>query len=472
MLNGRRISTLKLLQQPEYLFCVLALLFGVVYAVLVPAFLGNDEGRHFRRAISISHGGFLMEPVQVAGGIINALNVFEAFERAHLESSSDPSASISTQTYLTNVSAIALDPAVEKELNPNFLAVYSPITYVVQSASMRIGLLVNATPMELLNIARLSGMVAAIFLTALAIRIMPSHRYLLCALALLPAMVYTRSTLNADQLTNAVAFLFIALVLRESLKTDRLPRQTLFSLAFLAFVLAQMKSGYVLLPLFAFAIPGIRFSSVKQRLLAIAFIVIPGITAMLAWLLYVKFMYFTDTASYQTGSGLAIPGDQLRFILNNPLDYIAIVARTLFLTDFAFKHLREMISSLTIAVPAPLPVFAVMAALMGLLLLSAQENSQKASYSLLSKLLGAGIFSGTLLFNLTLLYVHWTAYQEPLIHGFQGRYLFPVLPLLLLFAPQRQRALVALSPAKLVVSLSAMGFFAGYLTLMGWRDGV
>jgi uncharacterized membrane protein len=52
-----------------------------------------------------------------------------------------------------------------------------------------------------------------------------------------------------------------------------------------------------------------------------------------------------------------------------------------------------------------------------------------------TRLLALLLFGSAALIVLTLLYLQWNGVAAPIIQGFQGRYLYPVVPLLFLFVP-------------------------------------
>jgi uncharacterized membrane protein len=70
------------------------------------------------------------------------------------------------------------------------------------------------------------------------------------------------------------------------------------------------------------------------------------------------------------------------------------------------------------------------------------------------------IVAAFLVLTMTLLYVQWTGLGKDTIDGFQGRYLFPVLPLLLVLVRATPRRLAALGGCALlapsIVGLAAM----------------
>jgi uncharacterized membrane protein len=71
----------------------------------------------------------------------------------------------------------------------------------------------------------------------------------------------------------------------------------------------------------------------------------------------------------------------------------------------------------------------------------------KASYTLKTKFIALPIFAGFMFVTLTALYVHWTGLHAPEVKGFQGRYLYPLLPLFLMLIPYRSRPHAAINSA-------------------------
>jgi uncharacterized membrane protein len=275
---------------------------------------------------------------------------------------------------------------------------------------------------------------AGIALTFFAIRIIPVYKHSLAGVALLPPMLFSRSTLDADQLTNGLAFLVLALTIRAIATRESLRPRTTGALSLGAFLLAQAKSAYLLLPLQALAIPATRFGSRRAKAIACSIICLPGIAASAVWMLLLKRGYFAEI-KYRTWSGIVEPDAQVERVLSDPLAYAGTLLETVFGTAFAPNAVVHFLG--VFGPPVMLPVLIIVT--LGFLLIATVMTDERASEPQLRspavRLLAAGISAATLVLILTLLYVQWTHLGSPVVHGFSGRYLYPLVPLFLLLAP-------------------------------------
>ncbi len=409
---------------PETLFVWLASVFGLLLVALTPPLAGPDELFHYQRTAGIAYGYLLNTRMALPSGIATFMHAATAI----LTDPNVPGLPYSAASYRT-LAAIPLSGGAGVALEPNFFTIHNPLCYLPQAVAFRIGASLGLTPLTLLYVARLSGLAAGIALTFLAIRRMPSQRYALCFLALLPNLTVYRSVLNADSVGFGLCFLLVACIYREALKCEALTAKTIALFAALVFVQAQCKSAYLLLPLLALAIPAGRFASRAQRATALAVILLPGILASIAWALVMKLTYFTAGMQYQTLSGTAFPDGQTALILHHPLTY----AHVLYETFLSPPFLKEFISGVTGSVVAgqylPLPLCAL--ATGGLIAVLAFDRPDAAHpYPAQLRWLGAGIFCASTLLALTFLYLQWTRLGGNRIDGFQGRYLYPLFPLL------------------------------------------
>ena len=85
----------------------------------------------------------------------------------------------------------------------------------------------------------------------------------------------------------------------------------------------------------------------------------------------------------------------------------------------------------------PPPVYSLLVLTFGAALVAEGARLQPTGIAFL-RLLAAGAFLCGFVLILFLLYIQWTGVGEPIIQGFYGRYLFPLLPPLLILLPFRQ----------------------------------
>jgi uncharacterized membrane protein len=208
-----------------------------------------------------------------------------------------------------------------------------------------------------------------------------------------------------------------------------LKARRLIGIALLAFVIAQCKSAYLVLPLIVLAIPAARFQTRASYCGWMAVLIVPGILGSFGWMLLVKQGMFAAGVNYTTWSGQVDPDAQLRLILQHPVDYLSLLLHKLFLTQFFFRTVVEIVGLfgppvlLGPAIVLPLIALFIVAVL--------ADPTKQVVYPKSLRWLAPLIVVAFLVLTLTLLYVQWTGLGKDTIDGFQGRYLFPLLPLLL-----------------------------------------
>lgn len=424
---------------PDKLFLVFALVGGLVLAALIPPLAGGNEEMNFQRAAMVANGHILVRPAALPGGIADLLDVTN---RTFSEGTRPP-LHYSRQQF-EDVAALKLGADRQRMVEPNPIAVLNPVSYLPQAPLMAAGEATGFSPLAIFYLGRLAGLMAAIVLTFFAIRITPVHKYGLAAVALLPPILFSRSTLDADQLTNGLAFLFLAMMMREIGASHPIGGRSIAALAITAFLLAQAKSAYLLLPLLSLAIPSERYGTAARKAFACALISFPGIAASVGWMVLLKLTYFSGL-QYRTWSGIVEPHQQLGLILAQPLGYAAVLLHTLFGTAFIAQSMVEFLGVFGPPVRLPMLVIVVLA---GLLIVSVASDERTTEASLKSwrvRSLAIAIGIVTILLIVTLLYLQWTSVGGPVIEGFNGRYLYPLAPLFLLLIPSDGRKLFGLS---------------------------
>jgi hypothetical protein len=442
--SGNFLSGFRL--APEKLFLIAAIIGGLLLVFLIPPVAGGNEQMNFRRVASIANGHLLVEPASVPGGYAEFLQVTEI----KFGEGAKPPYSYSLDD-LGQAAAVELQPGRPEVIRPNPISVLNPLSYLPQAPSVWLAQALGLSPLIIFYIARLAGLAGAIALTFFAVRIIPFHKHTLAAVALLPPVLFARSTVDGDVFTIAVAFLFMAMLFREIGGRGRISATAIAGLAVAGFLLAQAKSAYLLLPLFSLAIPAERFGGWRGKAMACAAIALPGIVASVGWLLLVK-QGFLAGMQYRTWSGIADPDGQFALILSNPLGYAAVLLRTLFATTFVPKAITDMMGVFGPPVMAPVVVLAATALLLGATAASDQGPVQSALRDWRTRALALALAAATLLIIMTTVYMQWTRVGAPVVEGFNGRYLYPLAPLVLLAIPTAGKPVFGLrAPAWLLV---------------------
>ncbi len=411
---------------------VLSTVFGVALWVVIPPLAGGNENFNFGRAVGIAYANLLVGDVAVPGGLVRFIDMARAHftETAHLPLGV-------TGGYFADMARMQLDAAAPSVLAADPIAVLNPIAYAPQAICIRVCCLLGMRPLAIFYLARAAGLGCAISLTFLAIRRSPTHRYVLAAIALLPPLTFSRSTVDADQVTVAVSLLFTATVWRAVLRTAPASAREFLELAVLGFVAGQCKSAYFLLPAMALAVPRARFRGLAAYAGWMAAIILPGMIANFAYMLALKHGFFAH-ASYHSWAGDADPAAQMALILHAPARYAGVLLRTLFATTLIPLSVTQMLGTFGPPVSLPAPITAVLAGFFGLVAIT--DASARALYGWPARGLAASIALASACIALTLLYIQWNGVGAPVIEGFQGRYLYPVLllPIMSLHATRSQ----------------------------------
>lgn len=413
-------------------YALIALVFGMFFLVVTPPFGTGDETAHFERSYEIATGQFLG-----AKGLPAGMQAFidDAFGRVKSGAPTD-AADFARWAGLT----LERDTIVDyPDPIRAVLRLHSPLCYVHFAPVTAVGLALGLSPLSIFYLARLTALLIGIALVRAALARAPQTlRPPLAFVALLPTAVVYFAGLNIESLLVGLGFYYFALIASFTADAEKkLTGREIALLAGVALLLGQFKTGYLLVPAVAVILPRTKFSNLRARAAILALIIVPGIVASLGWALTVKNAMLGELV-YSTMNGNHVdPSAQLAGVVADPLGYAGVILRTAFASeapDFALKTFLGVGGWTNIPIPAPF--YALLTA--GLLLVwmsgAAPPKALTSAYASGVQML---LFAATALIILTLVYFQWDGVGDPVITGFQGRYLFAATPLLVAAAPTR-----------------------------------
>ena len=275
-------------------------------------------------------------------------------------------------------------------------------------------------------LARVLNALAATILTSLAIRAIPFGKWVLFWAALLPMTMFQCASVSADSLSNAISFVWVALVLRAATREGPIGRREGALLWTVALLLALVKSGYVLLAFLCLGIPRTRFAST-----AAAWFFRGGLPAV-ALAVQVLWISGTHEASATVPPAGVDPVAQLSFLTSHPTAYASILLRSVREQGiWLLKGVLGIFGYLDTYLP-----MTVYALLLATGLAAALAGSAAAPFSTRWRRgLGLLALASVVLVALTLpFYLTWTPVGSPVFAGVQGRYFLPAVLLALLGA--------------------------------------
>lgn len=397
---------------PERIYLAIALIGVVGFALLTPPFQGPDEEVHFTRLLYITEGYLIPVDVSKDSNVGLPSSVETVIIKTFFVD--DLRGNTSNKYELFRTSGSLNEPYDSgKEYHP-IMAPYSPIPYLAAVPATMVSNLANLSPLVGMYIARLSLGVFAVLIMYVAIRIIPSRKYLLAAIGLLPMLLFQHAMVSADGVSYAILALFFAYILFLYKKSTLTKKDYVF-LGVLVVILALSKTLlYLFLPLIF-----ILWNKAGARRWIIGSLV-AAVTLILAW-------------SAVTGGLITNPPgvdstSQLQELKERPLRWVRVVWNT-YMTGLGDGQTRGVIGVFGSA-DTTYPLWIVMACFAFVviaILFSFDEGKRRIKIPRYSKWVAIIICAGYFMAVNLAMYLNYSPVGFNIVYGVQGRYFLPIV---------------------------------------------
>lgn len=434
-------------------FLITAFLFGGIFLFLVPPFQAPDEVGHYYKAYHITEGYLLGETLNDnrLGGHLPK-SIFKITEPLRYLRH-NPSAKVHRDSFEKMSQLLLQKNKLVFTDFPN-IAFHAPTAYWSQSLVIFIAKQFASKPLTLFYLGRIAAFFSWLFFVYWAIRIIPFHKWTYTLLALLPSSLFINSSLSSDPITNGFAFFFIAYCLflifeyKETIK-----KRQLFILLLFSSLISLNKLFYAPLVLFVFLIPNTHFPSMAKKWMARISIVLVNFGIVLFW--YIKtgqsfIPYDLYDPLYREPLSFApdvAPKEQMQYILAHPLHFIKLIISSLWeykmtLVAHSYGKFGWGKNYLPTIIIGTLTLLSIA--------IGVAEQGKKYQLKNKHRFFFIFIFISSMILICTVLYLVWSPYQHTLIMDIQGRYFFPVLPLLFISLKNKR---IKMHQQKLIVFL-------------------
>lgn len=390
----------------ETVFLLTVPFFCILVTLAIPMSKGHDETIHGLRICEYAEGKWISngEKAHLEEGVINALDNKMSYKEI-LENE---------KTYSTNTEEIEWGYRI---------APYSPVNYFPQVVSVAVARLFTDNSLIHFYIARLANIISCMALLYLAIKIIPFGKNILFILSIIPIAIEGFSTLSADGMLVATSFLWIAYILKlREEREKKIGKKQIIGLSILAIIIALSKTLYiVLLPLLCM-LPKEKFNSKKVKIGFILTICILCAILDLGWQLI-------GIQKEMVAEEIGKEHNAVSIMISHPVIYMQKCAYTIIenlpqLLDGIFGGKIEWNEEITIPLfPTILLLYSIMISIKG---------EKEIIWKKWEVLLIGGIILASILLIYTGMYVAWSPLYETTIHGVQGRYFIPIMPLIFL----------------------------------------
>ena len=417
-------------RQPEYVFLVLSLIFGLIFWLVIPPFQVPDEPTHFFRAYQITQFDFVAQkPDSHAGGMLpKSLNIFSS---VWFDLQFHPEQKATWEKFQESWQ-ISLQPSQKVFLWFSNTALYSPIPYLPQSLGIAIGKIFTAPPLLLLYLGRFFAGIVATGITFWAIARLPFLKWAFVFLSLTPMAIFLRNSLSADSVLIALSFLFVAICLDYAFR-DRQQKLTAWNIAELAVLgiaISLCKQVYFPLVFLFFLIPRHKIGSTKRYFAAAGIVILATLIVTLGWSITIENIY----APVRTDVPID-PQKQLNFILENPIQFLSMIWADVWNNiDIYLHHIVGVLGWLD----TPLPEILWIPYWLVLLVAAIADNRSQINIHWWQKIGTFLVFLGGVWLIYMSIFMSWTPVGMEDVEGIQGRYFYPFVPLVLLLLVNRR----------------------------------
>ncbi|PBQ33964.1 hypothetical protein CNR22_20010 [Sphingobacteriaceae bacterium] len=416
--------------KPHCFFVFAAVLCEILFNWVTPPLQSPDEFNHFYRAYQISEGYFLPQQKhsRLGGDIPYDVSDFVApFKMASRVPELRPARNGHSDSF---PNAVSNQSAFRDFPNTSY---YCPVSYLPQALILFVFKQSSVSTATLYYAGRIFMFLVCLFAMAFVIKIMPVYKWLFTLLALLPMNLFIMNSFSADNVTNILSFLFIALVIKSVFGKDKITDQILIWLVVIAGLLALAKLVYVALIFLLFLIPGQKFKSVKQRVVAISSVFGVSILFFLFWSSVVmkNYLLYDEYAPAYRNAATIVPEanyyEQKAYILNHPTYFPKVICNTVSNPDKTY--LATYIGAFGAFLDVTLPLWLIVLSY-GVIIFVAFSEKNELRFSGRQRLvLFIAAFS---CFVLLLLSQHltWDSVGSGRVELLQGRYFAPLFPLI------------------------------------------
>lgn len=442
---------------------VLAL--GLCYQFVLPAYSAPDEEIHYHTAYALSNSWLGLKPSSPENNFIQRAcdddDVFSNYKTTSY-----------TYRYLMQHLFDGAPARTEyTESQADLMGGYK-VPYALSAAGITLARLLRFGGVATAFFGRLWNLIFFAAMAALAVRLAPVGKGVFTAFALLPGCLHLGGSYSYDSCLLALAMVLTALCLQCALQKEPVSWRQTAGLCALCFFLAPLKAIYLPLCLFVFLIPSARYAGRRSRLATrlgamgaagVNFFVYNALT--LYQVLRFSLHFASDAgadriapitaagfpfmgAGVAAGSGLSValtsaaanptstyslfyllahPGVLLRLVCNTFFPNAAAYAASFLGGTLGYLNLSEINISGLILVGFLLVLLVACLPVRG-------EEKRLCGWQRILLLFVFFVVLGLV----GMVCIYWTPSAYDYLWGFQGRYLLPLLPCLLLAIPFRR----------------------------------
>lgn len=406
--------------QLEIKFCVIAVVIGLVYNILIPPFVVPDEPAHFLKAYVNSSRLLGQEDVSEEGNII--LRSKDYFYFLHESSPRRES----YKNYINGILGNSNTMEDHTLMGPR--EIDAPVIgYIPQILGISTARIFQLNGEQLFMFGRLFALMFYIICVCWAIRIIPFAKEMIFVIGLLPMSMQEAVSFSYDSTVNGVSFLLISYFLYLIYEKDKINKKDIIIVVILTAIVSPIKIVYIVIIGLGILIPNQKFDSVKKK-----WIIALGLVGVGVGTIVLSRMASVNSIVNNSGNTLPWidePGYGVHNVIHYPLHTVGIFVRTLGKEGYRLFEMMIGTPMGWLEINIPRIVITGFVVLLWVSVLKKAEEKDIPAYSKLWMLFISSIGITLVCFSML---TAWTRESSLVIEGLQGRYFLPYLPMVLL----------------------------------------
>ena len=395
----------------KYLLC--ALILGIGYVFIVPLFAQSDEPAHYLRAYDISNGNVLTK--EGIGNFDKSI-----YDSIHIREGEIALKSYQDMDTIKNYSKNT--EQVEHEIRASG---YNPVNYIPHIIGISIGKIFNANPYVCGILGRIFSLIFCVLLVTFGIKKLPKGKFFAAMIFLSPVALSYMSAFSADGTLFAYAFVLISYVLYIRENKIKVNWKNTSILLLFSILLSLSKTIYVPIVFVLFLLPNESFKNKKWSWM---FKLSLLLLAIVIDYLYMKYPFVSAAESSSIVSSIETTTNG--WLLHNPFKYLLVIVNNMI--ENGYSQITNMFYGGFLCHGQIKATQIVQFAFVLVYFLSYFSEEKDYKISKYTKIFFGLVAFGIYVLISTSMYIYNTKEHALLINGVQGRYLFPIMLLLLL----------------------------------------
>ncbi|MEG0826583.1 MAG: DUF2142 domain-containing protein [Bacilli bacterium] len=428
----------------QKIFVFSALFLGIMYMFVITPYGGFDELAHFDTAYRYSNfimgqgletdsGGLLKRESDDLTGLSLGPPTVETYNRVYYN-------------FLKNDSKSNLVDV------PGRFVKEVPYVYFPAMLGITFSRLFHLGQISSLYLVRLFNLICFVIMNYYAIKKVPIGKMVFFCAGLTPFVLFQTSGFSYDQVMISLSFLYTSYCLYAAFGKEKLTKKDIMILCVVGVLLAPCKIVYALVVFLFFIIPKSRISEHYNYRKLIFFFVLSAILMYI----FVNFPSIWRSITMENNMSVETLKTTYSFayIFKEPLLFLKMIFNTLYSRGSYF--VTELVGGLYMTT---LPVYLTVPYIITLAIASLKYQKEKLYLFRKHKIIMLFIIFG-IIFGLFCVGLTWTGTGNSIIEGVQGRYLLPLLPLIVLLGRNSSIVKIKNIDTKLVISTNVLNILS------------